>query len=304
MSLFSKIRHLKAQIIETKRLYDMVQAHPLMSESFLIRLNSLQNELDELPKELDEPKIQLLFSGNATMGSLGVKSSFLGKTLPPFQGMVKTQAALHRFGRVGERGRTKKGVNSDLYLTALPAGSYGVELSQLKSEELFDSVNVAKAMKDVIALIDCSASTDTAFEACVERTPKRNLANLKKFLQEIVEEKSFLKMECGEIGIELSESKVVEAFQRVASTEDETDELFVDGTFRGLLLDSGRFEILDDNGKRLSGFISEELDEEQLVQYDKLFLNKECMIHLKVHKTSFKTGSSKIDYELLEILSK
>lgn len=303
MSLFRKIQSIKAQIVDTERLLEMVIDHPLMSEGLLERLNALRDELENLPKDSFEPKIQLLFSGNAVIGSQGIKSAFVSKTITPFQEMIKTQFALVRFGRVGKRGQAKKGINTDLYLTALPVGSFGVELSQLASSDLFASLDISNSMKQVMTLIVNSATDDETFEKTIENTPKRNLSNLKKFLQEIAEEHSVLKMESGEFGIELSDNKILEAYQRVSSTIDEENEVFINGIFRGLLLDSGRFEIQDEEGKRLSGFISEELDEEQLIEYDKLFLNKSCTIHLKIHKTRFKTGNEKTDYELLEIMT-
>lgn len=301
MSLYRKIQSIKAQIVDTERLLEMVLDHPLMSEGLAERLSLLKQELEFLPKESFEPRIQLLFSGNAVVGSQGIKSTFVSKTLTPFQEMVKTQVALVRFGKVGKRGQAKKGANTELYLTALPVGSFGVELSQLESNDLFDSMDVSKAMKDVMTLVVNSATDDETFEASIEQTPKRNLTNLKKFLQEITDENSVLKMESGELGIELPKEKIVEAFQRVSATIDEETELIIKGTFRGLLLDSGKFEIQDEEGKRISGFISEEIEEDQLVEYDKAFLNSNCIIHLRVHKTKFKTGNEKTDYELLEI---
>jgi len=301
MSLYRKIQSIKAQIVDTERLLEMVLDHPLMSEGLAERLSLLKQELESLPKESFEPRIQLLFSGNAVVGSQGIKSTFVSKTLTPFQEMVKTQVALVRFGKVGKRGQAKKGANTELYLTALPVGSFGVELSQLEYNDFFDSMDISKAMKDVMTLVVNSATDDETFEASIEQTPKRNLTNLKKFLQEITDENSVLKMESGEFGIELPKEKIVEAFQRVSATIDEETKLIINGIFRGLLLDSGKFEIQDEEGKRISGFISEEIEEDQLIKYDKTFLNSNCIIHLRVHKTKFKTGNEKTDYELLEI---
>lgn len=301
MSLYRHIQSIKAQIIDTEKMLELVLDHPLMAQGLKERIKLLSQELEALPKESFEPKVQLLFSGNAVVGSQGIKSTFVSKTITPFQEMVKTQVALHRFGKVGKRGQAKKSANTDLYLTALPVGSFGVELSQLASNDLFDSIDVSKAMKDVMNLVANSAINDAAFEKAIETHPKRSLTNLKKFLQEIVEEKSVLKMESGELGIELPQDKVSEAFQRVSSTIDDENEIVIKGIFRGLLLDSGKFEVQDENGNTISGFISQELDEEILIDYDKTFLNEACVIHLRIHKTTFKTGNTKTDYELLEI---
>lgn len=302
MSLYSQIQNLKAQIIDTEHLLGMVIDHPLMSISLSERLKYLKTELDLLPKESFEPKVQLLFSGNAVIGSQGIKSSFVGKTITPFQEMVKTQTALFRFGKVGKRGKTKNGANNDLFLTALPVGSFGIELTQLESSDLFDGADVSNAMKSVMKLIENSTKDDDTFEAAIEGTPKRSLTNLKKFLHEIYNENSILKMESGELGIEISNENVIEAYNRVSSVLNEEETVLVNGIFRGLLLDSAKFEIQDENGYKISGFISEDLDEEQLVEYNNTFLNVKCQIHLKIHKTKFRTGNQRTGYELLEIL--
>lgn len=304
MSLYRKIQGIKAQIVDTRRLLEMVLDHPLMSEGLAEKLISLNDELESLPKESFEPSIQLLFSGNAVVGSQGIKSTFVSKIITPFQEMIKAQVAMVRFGKVGKRGQAKKAANTELYLTALPVGSFGVELSQLESNDLFDSLDVSKAIKGIMTLVVNSATNDEIFEESIEQTPKRNLSNLKKFLSEISEENSVLKMESGELGIELTSEKIKEAYQRVSSTIDEENESIINGIFRGLLLDSGRFEIQDEEGNRISGFISENLNEEELIDYDRLYLNTLCIIHLRVHKTKFKTGNERIDYELLEIQPK
>lgn len=302
MTLFRKIQSIKSQIVDTQRLLEMVLDHPFMAEGLSERLNSLKQQLESLPKESFEPTIQLLFSGNAVIGSQGIKSSFVGKTITPFQEMVKTQTSLSRFGKVGKRGKTKNGANNDLYLTALPVGSFGIELSQLESSDLFDSVDVSNAMKSVMTLIENSTKDDSTFESAIERTPKRSLTNLKKFLQEVYNENSILKMESSELSIEIPKEKIVEAYNRVSSVLNEEGEEIILGVFRGLLLDSGKFEIQDENGYKISGFISEDLDEEQLVEYNNTFLNTKCKIHLKIYKTKFRTGNQKTGYELVEIL--
>jgi len=108
-------------------------------------------------------------------------------------------------------------------------------------------------------------------------------------------------MESGEMGFEIPIEKINEGYIRVSSTSDEEEEVVIQGIFRGLLLDSGRFEMQDDFGRKISGFIGEDIHEEELVGYDKKYLNNQCEIHLKKHKTTFRTGKEKIEYELLEI---
>jgi hypothetical protein len=71
--------------------------------------------------------------------------------------------------------------------------------------------------------------------------------------------------------------------------------------FRGALLDSGRFEIQDEEGKKYSGFISSEINEDTLVNYDQNLLNETCKFHLIESNITFSTGKVKTSYELIEV---
>lgn len=301
MSIFSEIQRIKAQILDTERMLKLVGEHPIMSDSLKDKLNSLKERLANFPKDLIEPKIRLLFSGNAVKGSIGIKSRFVSKTMKPIQELIKTQTALVRFGGVGNRGQAKNSANSELYLTALPTGSFGVELSQLEHNDLFDEEDVSKAIKQVVELIEASTESDEEFEKAIENTPKRNLANLKSFLKAVSDANSILKLETGSFGVSISEKEVKEGFERVNATNNEEDEIFINGVLRGILLDSGKFEIITGEGNLINGIINPEITEEQLIEYDRKFLNKECRIHLTVHKTTFITGREKTSYELIEI---
>ncbi|MDR6487014.1 hypothetical protein J2799_001499 [Chryseobacterium vietnamense] len=303
MSIFSKIQYINAQIVDTERLLEMVKDHPLMSIGLIEKIEMLRRELEEIPSISYEPVIEFLFSGNAVSGSEGIKSTFVSKIISPIQGLVKTQLALKKYGKTGSRGRAKKKANNDLYLTALPTGSFGIELTKIDYDEndLYDEIETSEAMKDVIEMIKNTAESDESFQSLIESTPKRNLSYLKKFLQEISNEKSILKMDSGELHVELTNDQVDAAAKRVSSAVEDEDELFLKGIFRGLLLDSNRFEILDEASNSISGTISSDLDEESLIEYDRLFLNKECLIHLKTYKIKYTTGNEKTEYELLEI---
>jgi hypothetical protein len=163
MSLYSHKIRLKAQIAEVREVYERVKNDFFMGENWLTKLEELENELSRLPDMDHEPKVELLFSGKAVHGSKGIKSNFVAKMVKPFQEMVKTQAALARFGSVGQRGRAKKGASTDLYLTALPVGSFGIELSQLETADLFDSMDVSNAIKQVVNLIHSTSIDDETF---------------------------------------------------------------------------------------------------------------------------------------------
>lgn len=301
MSLFNRIKEIKAQIVDAERMLNLVGNHPIMSLGIQDKLEQLKQELESLPKDVVEAKVRLLFSGSAVKGSQGIKSRFIGKTVVPFQSLVKTQTALIRFGLSHGKNQKKKKPNTDLYLTALPVGSFGVELSQLETNDLFDEHEVGKAIRQTIQLISSAAKSDEQFELATANTPKSTLGNLKTFFEAVYKENSIIKMETGDFGVQISEEEVRAAFERVDAAESEEDEIFVLGTLRGILLDSGKFEMVDIDGNPISGNVGKELEEEEIIAYDKEFLNQLCRIHLKTLKIIYKTGNEKTSYQLIGI---
>ncbi|MEE6129880.1 hypothetical protein V2E39_20950 [Chryseobacterium arthrosphaerae] len=306
MSIYSKIQHIKAQIVDTERLLEMVREHPFMSIGLKEKIETLKQELLDIPEISHDPVMQFLFSGDAVNGSDGIKSTFVSKITPPVQGLVQAQLALNKYGKIGKRGRARRKSKNDLYITGLPKGSFGIELTRIDYDEndLYDLVDTSEAMKDVINLIKQTAESEESFKFVLENTPKRNLNNLKKLFQEIANEKSILKMDSGELHVELSREQIDAAARRVSDAVEDENDLVLNAIFRGLLLDSNRFEILDEEGNSISGTISNELDEDTLIEYDRLFLNRECSIHLKEYKIRYAAGNERIEYELVEIKEK
>ena len=298
MSLNRKILFLKTQILETEKLLNLVGNHPIMSKNLNEKLEDLKIQINSIPAEYIEPKLEMLFSGNAVKGSLGIKSKFVSETIKSLQELIKTQTELVRFGIERKNGSVKSKGNSELYLTALPTGSFGFELKQIDNNDLFDGNDVAQAIQQIMHLIEATSKSDEMFEDAIENAPKKNLSNLKKFLKTISDENSILKMESGSFSIEIPEKDIVQAYERVDKTFNEENELFVSGILKGFLLESGRFEITTLEGRIISGIINHEITQEQLIDYTKEFFNKECRIHLITNKITFKTGKEKINYEL------
>jgi len=303
MSVFLRRNKIKEEILNTERLLESVSDHPFMSIGLKEKIESLNAELSQMPEVLREPKLRMLFSGNAVFGSIGIKSSFLGKTVKPVQELIKTQTALIKYGGVGGRGRTKKSSYSELFITALPTGSFGVELTQLAAEELFQIDEVSEAIQQVVDLVEATSGDNEVFESILEFTPKRSLANLKSFFKTIHEANSILKIETNTTELSLTESEIRDAFERVNSTENEENETVIEGVLRGILLDSGKFEMTSsESGELISGIINPDIPEETRFEYDRKFLNKTCQVLLQVNRTIFVSGKEKTSYELIEIL--
>ncbi len=305
MSIHDTILNLKAQIIETEHILSIVGEHPMMKLSFEKRLEILKRKLDDIEKEhIEESKMRLLFSGKAVFGSVGIKADFVSKTIKPIQELIKTQTAIIKSGNnIGKRGKVKKSSIAELYLTALPTGSFGYELSMLEGKELFDEEDVSNSIREIIDMIEAASDSDDAFQKVIENSPKRTLDHLNTFFKELADEDSILKMESGDKFVELSEDKVKLGYQRVSSAQYQETSIQIIGIFKGILLDSGKFEIADEDGKKYSGYISEDLLEEEAINYNKEYTNEKCSILVQENVTILSSGYRKISYELIQIKS-
>lgn len=305
MSIHDTILNLKAQIIEAERLLSIAGEHPMMTYSLGKRLEILREELSEIEKNnVEEAKLRLLFSGKAVLGSIGIKADFVSKTIKPIQELIKTQTAIIKSGNdIGKRGKVKKGSIAELYLTALPTGSFGYELSMLEGKELFDEEDVSNSIREIIDMIEAASESDDAFQKVIENSPKRTLIHLNTFFKELANEESILKMESGDKYVELSEDKVKLGYQRVSSAQYQETPIQIAGVFKGILLDSGKFEITDEDGKKYSGYLSEDLSEDEAINYNKEYTNEKCSIMVQENVTTFSSGYRKISYELIQIKS-
>lgn len=298
MSVASQKKFLQSQISETEYLLSLVKDDILMSFSLNQKIQELRHDLMNLPESFNEAKVKLLFSGKAVKGSKGIKTNFITKTLRPFQELVKTQSALVRHGKVGKRGKQKSSINSDLYLTALPRGSFGVELSQIESDDLFSEEEVATAISQIMDLVQAATKDDSSFEEVIEKTPLRNLNNLRSFLKNIDDEHSILKMESGTKEINISQEEIHKGYERVNGAIKEDFQIFIDGYLKGIFLESSKFEFTDIDGFKFTGLISPKISEEKIQTY----FNEFCRAHLLKSNTRFNSGREKTIYELLDVM--
>lgn len=302
MSTYRKLQSIMAEIVDTEKMIKLVKGHTIMRKSFESKLKSLEAELKLMKQDVFDPKIDILFSGDAVVGSEGIKANFLGKVLKPIQALIKSEIAQKR-GKLGKRGQAKNAKNNELFLTSLPVGSFGVELKHMGTNDLLESTDAAEGMESFIELISSLSTTEEQFEKVIENIPARNITHLKTIFREVSEENSILKIESNDKIILLNTEEVNQIYDRISlSEEQEREEVWV-ATFKGLLLDSEKFDAVNEDGLHINGSLSEHLSDEELVYYIQNFINIKCRIHLRISSKQFKVGEEKLEYELLKIES-
>lgn len=302
MGTHEKKEWLQWQLAETQSLLDSIQGSQLMRLSLQSRIEDIQQQIDQLPADEEDAKIRMLFAGKAVLGSKGIKSYFAGKMMKSVQELIKLQTIVDRYGdQVGKRGRTKNSRMAQMYLTNLSHGSFGFELSLMKDIDLFERNEVAHSIKEVIDIINIASTDQDRYEQLFNSYPQRMFSYLKEFFKLLVDEESVAKLESGTNFIELSKADTQNGFNRINSTICQENIINISGIFKGAFVDTGKFEFQDADGNIKHGRISEDITEEQIVQYNQTYSNESCIMVILEQNFVFGSGNRRIGYELIQI---
>lgn len=302
MAFNTKKQWLQQQLDATKELLAISKNNELMRISLENRIRSLEADIcacDE--QELSaEAKISMWFSGDATYGSLGLRGSFMKETLNSVEGMVKSaaQKRILEYERANHcRADRPKG---SFYVTALTSGSFGYEMTYKEDGQLFEDPLIIQSINDVMHIIELTSSDSLDIDELVEQQPIKLLSHLKDFYTTIKKNHSFLRMASGNMGFTLDRKHTNTGFENLCA-QDTTEQVEeIEGTFMGALVESGKFEYLDEENKLKHGRFSEDIEADVITQMVRRFTNSRCRMYLLKHVISSSNGKKR---EVLELLS-
>jgi len=303
MTTRSRRDALKVQLVDATRMKALSAGHPLMEPAFAARERKLRSEIDALPLGDKEARAVLFFSGEPVQGSMGIDASFTSGVLDPFQSMVMADYADRWHGVVGTRGPRVGQVNSRLLLTALPRGSFGLELTKADSDEIFEEDQLADTLAHVTKLVESAATSDEDFASELNDTAPRVIQNLRKFLEVISRSKAGLRMETGDYRCTMDPIRATEAYNRVADTVTNSLEIELKGVFKGVLLESWRFDFVNEIGHKISGKLDENLTSEQVVELNSQFFNQRCIAVFDKTTVLFRNGRERTTHVLRNLKS-
>lgn len=301
MTTRSRRDFLKVQLLDTQRLREAAGNHPLMSVALEQREGELREKIAALPLGNKEARTVLFFSGEPVRGSLGIDAGFAGRVLEPFQSMVMADYADRWHGMVGSRGRRPGEAESRLLLTGLPRGSVGLELARADNDELFEDGQLADTLAHVTRLVNAAARSDEDFAAELDETAARVIQNLREFLEVIAKGKAGLRLETGDFRCTMNPVEAHEAFSRVAGTITNDEQVELPGVFKGVLLESWRFDFVTDQNHSLGGKIDENLTEQQVIELSRKFFNERCVASMLKTTVLFKNGRVRTTYTLADL---
>jgi hypothetical protein len=291
---------LQSQILDVMRLIEMAGDDPLMAPALKERQAELEKQLAEAPVMPRVPRTVLFFAGEPTFGSYGVDAEFASEVLGRFVEMVKTQHAAEHHGGVGRRGPRRGEAEAKLLLTGTPRGSFGLELSKPGLDDFVVANQLSQTLISLTDLVKSTAENDESFAMSVARVSPRVVDRLREFFDILDKHKASLKMVSGELQAQLDRETVARAKERVSSAQTQERQVEKSGVFRGATLDTWRFDFRTDEHVEISGRLSEELSEDQVVQMLR-HANEHCIGVFREITVITRSGVKRAGYELLEL---
>jgi hypothetical protein len=261
----------QAHLNELERLATESASDPLLGPQDKQRLDRFRQSAAKITPQNDVSASRAAFflRGRGVTGTTGIDSLLAGKTLTHCAQMFTEQAKVEErdAARKGGRERRRRGSGTpSMLFTGTPRGSFGFEFAPITSDPALLPIHAA-ALDKLVHVIANVAAGDAAVDATV---PDVVLPHLKLFFKDLAAFDVSLRIATSSgFRQDLTAGTVRQTAERLAEEISEnTVELI--GEFRGLTLDSGRFDFRPAAGDEFSGEVSEDLTDAQLLTINKL----------------------------------
>lgn len=298
------LRHkeiLTTDLIGLRELTETMPDDPLAGPLAQSRIASLEEEIGQVgegPPRI--PEAEMFFGPGPAIGSAGLDAKFASRILNSYQDIISNQFAATFHGALRRAGRRRGENDSRLYLTALPRGSFGLQLSQPHVEDFVAAQEVARVMDEVTDLVAASAEDDSSFTAALQRFHPRVLPPLRALLETMATAGSDCRMISGTKQVRLTKEKVSFASARVTAAQTRRDEFEFDGVFDGVLLQSGKFEFEPQGQSLITGWLAENVTDEQAEEWGRL-TGKPAKACVQITTVTTPNGERRLAYELLAL---
>jgi hypothetical protein len=301
MTPLRKKENLQADLAGLEGLLAITPDDPLATPLMQSRAGELRDEIAKTNgADVQIPETEIFFGQGPVIGAKGIEAKFAGQVLNRFQDIVSNHFAAKFLGVLRRAGRRRGETDSKLYLTALPTGSFGLQLTQPHMEDFVAAGQLAETMEEITGLVAAAGKDDETFDQMIESVHGRVLVPLQDFLDTLNKAGADCKMFSGMKRAELKKEQVTQAYERVASAKTKQEDITLEGTFCGTLLRSGRFEFEPQGQPVLSGWLAEDITVEQAIEMDNL-VGKMARAALRSTTISTKSGTRRPTYELISL---
>lgn len=281
---------------------------PVGHFQFTQRLAELRQELERIGEAPDlTGSVALFFTGAPVVGSHGIKADFAGKAVEIFQDIVSKRFAANEVGDLGGRGPVPMRSSSDLLLTNVARGSFGVVLEENASNQPLAETELKVVLEEVIETIGLAAGEDAEpFEDLLERIDTRYLRSLGEFFKLLDEGDATVRLVEGEQDRQFTAIEIHRARERTgaAQIEERDNEHLVGRLY--LLPAHRRFELTLDSGEIIWGPVSGEFATAHLEAVRGLnnVVGKRWRVRARVRVVTRPNRPPKTTYRLLGLIER
>ena len=300
MTPFRQRETIQTELSALKVLLHSTPEDPFASPMLKDRIKELESSLAALdPHPSLTPEAEIFFEDGPAIGSEALEVTFTSHILDSYQNMLTNHYAAKHYGILRRSGRRRGEGDTKLYLTALPRGSFGLQLSQPRVQDFVAAQNLSAAMHEISGLVEATAKSDQAFEDSLNAFNPRVLKPLQRFIEALFTSKAACRVVTGDNETKLNLHQVEEAYKRVTSAKEREEVVDVPGVFGGVLTFSWEFDFQPDNGDLICGPLADEVDEETATNWNLHLTHTHTIAKLKRLTVSTRTGDKKSSYELI-----
>jgi len=302
MTPLRKRQSLQAELAGLKSLLKRTPEHRLASPMLRNRIATVELSIRTLEEHPPlAPCTELFFKSGPALDSEGLEATFTSGVLSSYQNMVTNHYSAKNCGALRRSGRRRGERDAQLYLTALPRGSFGLQLSQPHVQDFAIAQNLSTAMLDISHLVEASVESDQAFEAAIANFNPRVVTPLLNFVTTLHSSGGDCRLITGFHEMALNAEQITQAYNRVMDAKTDENTSTMRGVFGGMLTISWEFDLRPEQGDPIRGPVHEEVDEETAIGWNLHLTGKRVEATLLETTVTTRTGKKKPSYELRDI---
>jgi hypothetical protein len=265
-------------------------------------IHKIETRLKELEAQPSiNPQAEMFFVDGKVTNHHGLEITFAADMLKSYQNMVTNHYAAKHYTllRVGRRHGEAE---AHLFLTALPRGSFGMQLSQPQITDWVAAANVSAAMVDLSNLVDAAADSDDAFDGLLAQFNPRVLKPLTSFMATLNAGGGSFRLVTGMKQVRMNREKIHEAYLRVSAASSVEHEITIPGTFGGITGYTWEFDFQPHAGDVIHGPIANDVTEEEAERMNHDFMFKPAFATLKETTVTTRSGKKRPTFELIRLM--
>jgi hypothetical protein len=287
---------------------DQLDASDIVNRASLTkRLDAVRRELASMENELDTQGVVILaFDGLPVEGSRGIDAEFAADALRDYQDLIAKQIGERETGGLSRTGPVPSRDLARLNITNVVHGSFGFQLEEKSSGQ---TALVPSPVKEAIIQVDnmiaALASPDPeTFDDALANIDRRMFITVQSFYENLYNDSASLKIVESDRSIELDNTLVVRARERLHGTIVNDEDFTTRGELLGISPVQRRFDFREEStGRIIGGQVDKQLSDQYLARLhgDQIAPGRSYTAHLRRRIATRSDGSERESFTLTSL---